>query len=97
MGERRFAALSNSRKDVCGRWALFERVAHTIAEARKDPVTPRGNTIKRLTGEMSGHWRYRLDSFRLAYRPNSDRVTVYCYRLARRGGAYNWAEADRDA
>ena len=89
VGEWRFAALGSFRKDVWRQTKLFERVANAIVEICKDPVTPRGNTIKRLTGEMSGYWRYRLGDFRLVYRPDKDRLTVYCYRLAPRGGVYN--------
>ena len=51
-------------------------------------MTPRGNTIKRLSGDINGYWRYRLSDFRLVYRPDVDRLTVYCYRLAPRGGIY---------
>ena len=85
----RFAALSGFRKDVWRQPNLFERVANAIVKICEDPMTPRGNTIKRLTGDMQGYWRYRLGDFRLVYRPDVDRLTVYCYRLAPRGGAYD--------
>ncbi|MCY3753268.1 MAG: type II toxin-antitoxin system YoeB family toxin, partial [Alphaproteobacteria bacterium] len=85
----RFAALQNFRKDVWREPKLFERVANSIMEICKDPMTPRGNTIKRLSGDMSGYWRYRLGDFRLVYRPEIDRRIVYCYRLVPRGGAYD--------
>ena len=51
-------------------------------------MTPCGNTVKRLTGDMSGHRRCRLGDCQLLYRPDVDRLTVYCYRLAPRGGVY---------
>ena len=86
--EWRFAALSKFRKDVWCQPDLFERVANAIVEICKDPITPRGNTIKRLSGDMGGYWRYRLGDFRLVYRPDNNRRTVYCYRLAPRGGVY---------
>ena len=88
-GEWRFAALPKFRRDVWRQPKLFERVANAIVEICKDPMTPRGNTIKRLTRDMSGYWRYRLGDFRLVYRPDNDRLTVYCHRLAPRGGAYD--------
>ena len=88
-GEWRFAALPKFRKDVWRRPNLFERVANAIVEICKDPMSPRGNTIKRLTGDMGGYWKYRLGDFRLVYRPDNDRLTVYCYRLAARGGVYD--------
>ena len=88
-GHWRFAALSKFRKDVWREPKLFERVANAIVEICKDPMTPRGNTIKPLTGDLRGYWRYRLGDFRLVYRPDSDRLTVYCHRLAPRGGIYD--------
>ncbi len=88
-GEWRFAALSKFRKDVWRQPNLFERVANAIVEICKDPMTSRGNTVKRLKGGMSGYWRYRLGDFRLVYRPDNDRLTVFCYRLAPRGGVYD--------
>ena len=88
-GRWRFAALSGFRKDVWRQPKLFERVGNAIVEICKDPMTPRGKTIKRLTGDMHGYWRYRVGDFRLVYRPDVDRVTVYCYRLAPRGGVYD--------
>ena len=88
-GRWRFAALSNFQRDVWRQRTLFEQVANAIVEICTDPVIPRGNTIKRLTGEMSGYWRYRLGDFRLVYRPDKDRLIVYCCRLAPRGGVYD--------
>ena len=85
----RFAALSDFQRDVWRQRTLFERVANAIVEICEDPVTPRGDTIVRLTGEKNGYWRYRLGDFRLVYRPDKDRLTVYFYRLAPRGGVYD--------
>ena len=88
-GGWRFAALANFRRDVWRQPTLFERVANAVVEICNDPMAPRGNTIKRLQGDMHGYWRYRLGDFRLVYRPDVDRRTVYCYRLAPRGGVYD--------
>ena len=88
-GRWRFATLSGFRKDVWRRPNLFERVANAIVEICNDPATPRGTRIKRLTGKMDGYWRYRLGDFRLVYRPDIERLTVYCYRLAPRSGVYD--------
>ena len=85
----RFAALSRFQKNVWRQPQMFESVANAIVEICKDPMTPRGKTIKRLTGDMRGYWRYRLGDFRLVYRPDVARLTVYCYRLAPRGGVYD--------
>ena len=88
-GRWRYATLSGFRKDVWRQPNLFERVANAIVEICNDPVTPRGTRIKRLTGNMDGYWRYRLGDFRLVYRPDVECLTVYCYRLAPRGGVYD--------
>ena len=88
-GAWRFAALPKFRKDVWREPKLFERAANAIVDICKGPMTPRGNTVKRLAGDMSGYWRYRLGDFRLVDRSENDRRTVYCYRLAPRGGAYD--------
>ena len=88
-GSWRFAALSAFQRDVWRQRNLFERVTNAIVEICEDPMTPRGDTVKRLTGDMSGYWRYRLGDYRLVYRPDVDRLTVYCYRLAPRGGVYD--------
>lgn len=41
-------------------------VVSAVKELEQDPVTPRGNTIKRMKG-YSNLWRYRLGDFRLIY------------------------------
>ena len=53
-GRWRFAALSSFRKDVWRQPKLFERVANAIVEICRDPLTPRGKTIKRMKGNMQG-------------------------------------------
>lgn len=88
-GAWRLAASAKLRKDVWRRPKLLERVANAIVAICKDPMTPRGNTIKRLAVDMGGHWRYRLGDSRLVYRPDNIRLTVYGYRLAPRGGVYD--------
>lgn len=55
-GRWRFAALSGFRRDVWRQPNLFERVTNAIVKICEDPMAPRGNTIKRLTGDMQGYW-----------------------------------------
>ena len=87
-GRWRLAMLSGFQKEVWRQPKLFERAANAIVEICKEPMTPRTNTITRLTGDMRGYWRYRMGDFRLVYRPDNDRRIVYFYRLAPRGGVY---------
>ena len=80
---RNFERTSGASRNCSSGWRMRSWKSARIL------MTPRGNTIKRLTRDMSGYWRYRLGDFRLVYRPDNDRPTVYCYRLAPRGGAYD--------
>lgn len=88
-GRWRFAAWSGFLKDVWRQRNLFDRVLNAIVEICKDPMTERGNTIKCLTGDLRGYWRYRLGDFRLVYRPDVERRIVYCHQLASRGDVYD--------
>ncbi|MGC9522978.1 MAG: 3'-5' exonuclease [Anaerolineae bacterium] len=45
---------------------LQKRATQAHAELEKDPVTPRGNTIKPLQG-WENLWRYRIGDYRLIY------------------------------
>ncbi|HIP73413.1 MAG TPA: hypothetical protein EYH05_18690 [Anaerolineae bacterium] len=45
---------------------LQQAVVKAVAELEQDPVTPRGDTIKKLKG-YENVWRYRLGAFRLIY------------------------------
>lgn len=45
---------------------LQKAVVKAVAKLEQDPVTPRGNTIKKLQG-YENVWRYRLGDFRLIY------------------------------
>ena len=45
---------------------LQHAVVKAVAELEQDPITPRGNTIKKLKG-YENVWRYRLGDFRLIY------------------------------
>jgi mRNA interferase RelE/StbE len=44
--------------------------------------------IKRLTGALQGHWRYRVGDWRVVYRLDEDRKYVLVVLIAHRGRAY---------
>lgn len=67
---------------------LLGRVLRAIVELARDPVTPLGDTIKPLKGELAGSWRYRIGDYRLVYHPDVDMRRVVLVDLAARGAIY---------
>ena len=45
---------------------IQQAVVRAVADLEQDPMRPRGNTIKKMTG-YKNVWRYRLGDFRLIY------------------------------
>ena len=86
--EWRFTAASKFIKDVKQRLGLFDQVLQAIEEIRQHPTSPRGNTIKRLTRDLEGMWRYRIGDFRLVYEPDDDRRVVCLLSISHRKGVY---------
>lgn len=64
------------------------RVLLALADISAEPATPRGDTIKPLTGELQGLWRYRVGDYRLVYEPLSAEQMVVLVDFAARGGVY---------
>ena len=60
-----------------------------IGEIQSAPRTPRGDTVKPLTGELRGLWRYRIGDYRLVYRPSWNGRTVMLIAFAGRGSVYS--------
>ena len=67
---------------------LQGRVLEAISQIVRTPTTPRGNTVKPLTGEMGGLWRYRVGDYRLVYQPVEDIHHVQLKAFSARGNAY---------
>lgn len=67
---------------------LQGRILESITHLSQAPMDSLGDTVKPLTGELKGLWRYRLGDFRLIYRPNPTERTIVLVALAARGGAY---------
>lgn len=65
------------------------RILQAIAEIATEPHKARGDTIKPLTGEMAGFWRYRIGDFRLIYYPDEATRTVTLCDFASRGTIYD--------
>jgi mRNA-degrading endonuclease RelE of RelBE toxin-antitoxin system/uncharacterized membrane protein YqjE len=67
---------------------LQGRILEALGEIAQDPVTVKGDTIKPLSHEFVGLWRYRLGDFRLIYQPLPGKRHVLLLALAPRGSAY---------
>jgi mRNA-degrading endonuclease RelE of RelBE toxin-antitoxin system len=68
---------------------LQGRVLTALSELSESPVKSHGDTIKPLTNELKGLWRYRVGDYRLLYEPKADSRTVVLIEFAARGGAYD--------
>ena len=67
---------------------LQGRILEAISYLSQTPMSPQGDTIKPLTGDLKGLWRYRLGDYRLVYRPDADTRSVALITFTSRGEAY---------
>ena len=65
------------------------RILEAINDIIKDPTSLRGDTVKPLTGNLNGFWRYRIGDFRLVYQPNKQSRLILLHTFASRGDIYN--------
>ena len=68
---------------------LQGRILEAITALTKDPLTPRGDTIKPLSGEFAGYWRYRIGDHRLIYAPDREAGNLTLLAFASRGSVYD--------
>ena len=86
--EWRFTAASKFIKEVKERIDLFDRMIRAVEEIRQHPTSPRGDTVKPLTGDLKGMWRYRIGDFRLVYKPDNKRRVVHLLSINHREVVY---------
>ena len=67
---------------------LQGRILEALADMTKDPITVRGDTVKPLTHEMKGLWRYRLGDYRLVYQPLPEKNEILLVNFDSRGAVY---------
>ena len=67
---------------------LQGRILEALADISKDPITVRGDTVKPLTHEMKGLWRYRLGDYRLVYQPLPEKNEILLVNFDSRGAVY---------
>ena len=68
---------------------LRGRVLQCLTELSSDPLNTKGDTIKPLSGQLKGLWRYRIGDWRLIYQPDELRKEVLLVDFQPRGGAYD--------
>ena len=66
---------------------MQSRVNSALSELEQDPVTPRGDTIKKLRYH-DNLWRYRIGDYRLVYAAYPNRHLVQLLGIAPRGEIY---------
>jgi mRNA-degrading endonuclease RelE of RelBE toxin-antitoxin system len=67
---------------------LQGRILEALNELTQNPISLRGDTVKPLTGELQGCWRYRLGDYRLIYSPDRSTGDITLLAFASRGSAY---------
>ena len=68
---------------------LQGRILDAVSDIVSNPMTPKGNTIKALTGNEAGKWRYRIGDFRVIYQPDIEAHVVEIITFVERGAAYS--------
>ena len=67
---------------------LYKKITEYVYPLlRKNPYF--GNNIKKLKGELSGMYRYRIGKYRLFYEIDNDKVIVFIADIEDRKDAYN--------
>ncbi len=67
---------------------LRQRVISAIDEILAEPASPKGDTVKRLTGNHKGLWRCRVGDVRLIYMPEVNDKTVIFLDIGKRDEIY---------
>ncbi len=65
------------------------RILMAITRLLEGPIQPHGDTIKPLSADLSGLWRYRIGDYRLIYLPETNRRRITLLTVAPRGDAYS--------
>ena len=69
---------------------LQGRILVAISYIARTPISPKGDTVKALSGELRGKalWRYRIGDYRLVYRADEQRKQIMLVAFTSRGDAY---------
>ena len=66
----------------------FDATSKAVEKIRQGPLSLRGNTIKPLSHNLKGKWRYRTRDFRIVYEADPDRRIVRLLEAGPRSGIY---------
>lgn len=84
-----FHMTNEFRKSVkCLDKSMRGRVLDAITDICIHPMEVRGDTVKPLTGELAGCWRYRLGDYRLIYQPIKEAHRIDLITIGGRGSIY---------
>ena len=64
------------------------RILEAITKITLSPKTIMGDTIKPLTGDLEGYWRYRIGDYRLIYKPVEKWSEILLISFSSRGTVY---------
>lgn len=64
------------------------RILDALKDICDQPTVAKGDTIKPLSGDLNGLWRYRIGDYRLTYKPDHESKHVLLLSFASRGSAY---------
>ena len=64
------------------------RILEVITKIAEAPLTTHGDTVKPLTGNHSGLWRYRIGDDRLVYKASVASKQIILLSFGARGGIY---------
>ena len=67
---------------------LQGRILEAITKLTLSPITSTGDTIKPLTGDLEGFWRYRIGDYRLIYKPVEKFREILLISFSSRGSVY---------
>jgi len=67
---------------------LQGRILQAITTITMSPKTIMGDTIKPLTGDLNGYWRYRIGDYRLIYKPIEKWSEILLISFSSRGSVY---------
>ena len=68
---------------------LQGRILEAITKITLSPKTVMGDTIKPLTSDLEGYWRYRIGDYRLIYKPIEKWNEILLISFKARGSAYH--------
>ncbi|MFT3847576.1 MAG: type II toxin-antitoxin system RelE/ParE family toxin [Propionivibrio sp.] len=68
---------------------LQGRVLEAITRIAQSPTTVVGDTMKPLTADLKGLWRYRVGDYRLVYAPDTEAKHITLLSFETRGDVYS--------